>query len=132
MFVSPWAQSQEDEAYFCRTLDTLGDIVRDDVKLGTLYLLLVLATPGRAAPPQLRADPTLAAAQYELRLLLYRYLKHKHLQLPDTADLQYNSLLRLVSELEICKDIHVFGRIHKPPETADAEAIYLKPTYINL
>ena len=130
MFVSPWAQSQEDEAYFCRTLDTLGAIVRDDVKLGTLYLLLVLATPGRAAPPQLRADPTLAAAQYELRLLLYRYLKHKHLQLPDTADLQYNSLLRLVSELEICKDIHVFGRIHKPAQNADT--VYLMPTYINL
>ena len=132
MFVSPWAQSREDEAYFCRTLDTLGAIVRDDVKLGTLYLLLVLATPGRAAPPQLRADPTLAAAQYELRLLLYRYLKHKHLQLPDTADLQYNSLLRLVSELEICKDIHVFGRIHKPPQNTDADTIYLTPTYINL
>ena len=132
MFVSPWAKSQEDEAYFCRTLDTLGDIVRDDVKLGTLYLLLVLATPGRAAPPQLRADPTLAAAQYELRLLLYRYLKHKHLQLPDTADLQYNSLLRLVSELEICKDIHVFGRIHKPPHNADVDTIYLTPSYINL
>jgi len=46
MFPSPWAQSREDEEFFSNTLDTLGNIVKDDVKLGTIYTLLVLATPG--------------------------------------------------------------------------------------
>ena len=46
LFPSPWAQSREDEEFFSNTLDTLGNIVKDDVKLGTIYTLLVLATPG--------------------------------------------------------------------------------------
>ena len=46
IFKSPWAKKTEDEEFFYRTMETVGDIVRDDVKLGTLYITLVLATPG--------------------------------------------------------------------------------------
>lgn len=45
MFDSPWAKTTEDEVFFTNTLDTIGNIVRDDVKLGTLYLAITLLTP---------------------------------------------------------------------------------------
>jgi len=32
-----------------RTVETLGELVREDVKLGTLYIFLNLLTPGSAA-----------------------------------------------------------------------------------
>ena len=31
---------------FNHTMQTVGEIVKDDVKLGTLYATLILATPG--------------------------------------------------------------------------------------
>ena len=37
LFASPWAKKLSDEEFFSQTLDSLGNIVRDDVKLGTLY-----------------------------------------------------------------------------------------------
>ena len=36
----------QDELFLLSTLEQLGSIVKDDVKLGTLYVTLVLATPG--------------------------------------------------------------------------------------
>ena len=44
LFRSPWAKNLSNEEFFSQTLDTLGNIVRDDVKLGTLYMFLILAT----------------------------------------------------------------------------------------
>ena len=75
LFHSPWAKNQSDEEFFTQTLDTLGNIVRDDVKLGTLYMLLILATPGQSASENLKQSPLIESARYEVRLLLYRYLK---------------------------------------------------------
>jgi hypothetical protein len=46
IFNSPWAIHKSDEDLFNQTLKTVGEIVKDDVKLGTLYVTLVLATPG--------------------------------------------------------------------------------------
>ena len=46
-FTSPWAAKLEDEEFFSRTLETVGSIIKDDVKLGTLYCILLLATPGQ-------------------------------------------------------------------------------------
>ena len=114
LFHSPWAKNQSDEEFFSQTLDTLGNIVRDDVKLGTLYMLLILATPGQSASENLKQSPLIESARYEVRLLLYRYLKHKFPGLPDRAEEEFNSLLRLLSQLETCKNIHVHGRIHEP------------------
>merc|ERR1712013_848724 len=45
-FTSPWAAKFEDEVFFSRTIETVGSIIKDDVKLGTLYCTLLLATPG--------------------------------------------------------------------------------------
>ena len=45
IFKSPWARKLEDEEFFQHTLQTVGEIVKDDVKLGTIYIFLVLATP---------------------------------------------------------------------------------------
>ena len=46
MFDSPWANRPSDEDKFNHTMQTVGEIVKDDVKLGTLYVTLILATPG--------------------------------------------------------------------------------------
>ena len=46
LFASPWADTPEDELFYVSTLEKLGRIVQDDVKLGTLYIALILATPG--------------------------------------------------------------------------------------
>ena len=55
-FRSPWARKKEDEEYLSRTLSRLGEIVRDDVKLGTVYLTLVLATPPSEATEETKAS----------------------------------------------------------------------------
>ena len=114
LFRSPWAKNLSDEEFFSQTLDTLGNIVRDDLKLGTLYMFLILATPSESSPEDIKQSPLIESAQYEIRLLLYRYLKHKFPGLPDKAEEEFNCLLRLLSELETCKNIHVHGRIHNP------------------
>ena len=46
IFTSPWAVNKEAEAFFNETIIKLGDIVKDDIKLGTLYVTLILVTPG--------------------------------------------------------------------------------------
>ena len=53
-FTSPWAATPEDELFFISTLEKLGGIVQDDVKLGTLYITLILATPGAALSEKAR------------------------------------------------------------------------------
>ena len=58
-FKSPWARNKEDEEYLSRTLSRLGEIVKDDVKLGTLYLTLVLATPSTEATQETKVDETI-------------------------------------------------------------------------
>ena len=55
-FQSPWARKKEDEDYLSRTLTRLGEIVKDDVKLGTVYLTLVLATPPSEATEETKAS----------------------------------------------------------------------------
>merc|ERR1712183_5060 len=55
-FQSPWACNKEDEEYLSRTLRRLGEIVKDDVKLGTVYLTLVLATPSSQASQETKAS----------------------------------------------------------------------------
>ena len=47
IFRSPWAAQPCDEDMFNKTMEAVGDIVKDDVKLGTLYITLVLASPGK-------------------------------------------------------------------------------------
>ena len=37
-----------DSSFFLRTQEEVGGLVKDDVKLGTLYCTLILATPGAA------------------------------------------------------------------------------------
>ena len=46
MFTSPWALKREDEEFFMRTLDLVGSIVGQDIKLGTLFYTLNIVTPG--------------------------------------------------------------------------------------
>ena len=114
LFRSPWAKNLSNEEFFSQTLDTLGNIVRDDVKLGTLYMLLILATPGESSSEDIKQSPLIESARYEIRLLLFRYLKNKFPEVPERAEEEFNCLLRLLSQLETCKNIHVHGRIHKP------------------
>jgi hypothetical protein len=75
-------------------MQSVGDIVKDDVKLGTLYVTLVLATPGEEQSHQTKVfnvnnfnilittnsqtNPSLLQVQQEITLLIYRYLKTKY------------------------------------------------------
>ena len=86
MYKSPWARNKDDEEYFNDTLMTLGNLVKDDVKLGTLYTTLVLITPKDEKVIKLwkhilnsftQNNILLADTQNGMKLLLYRYLKHK-------------------------------------------------------
>ena len=88
----------------------LGSIVLDDVKLGTLFMILIMATPGTVLSIQAQvisfrlergilltllypqADPSLQKVQADISLLMYRYLKNK-LADPDEASRVTNSLL---------------------------------------
>ena len=63
LFASPWAKKLSDEEFFSQTLDSLGNIVRDDVKLGTLYMLLILATPGDSASQKIKQSPLIESAR---------------------------------------------------------------------
>ena len=93
-------------------MEAIGEIVKDDVKLGTLYVTLVLATPGEELSQEtkvrenwrrfenhaetfLQTNPDLAKVQQEITLLLYRYIKAKYKD-TDTAYQILNQLLRSV------------------------------------
>ena len=77
LFASPWAAKYEDEEFFSQTLETVGSIIKDDVKLGTLYCTLVLATPGINLSKAAQSDPSLLKVQREMTILIFRYLSHK-------------------------------------------------------
>ena len=91
-------------------MEAIGEIVKDDGKLGTLYVTLVLATPGEELSQETRVyqkcarverikiclfqtNPELLKVQQEITLLLYRYLKAKYKD-ADTAYQRLNQLLR--------------------------------------
>ena len=76
-FTSPWAAKFEDEVFFSRTIETVGSIIKDDVKLGTLYCTLLLATPGPNLSKASQTNPSLQKVQREMSILIYRYLAHK-------------------------------------------------------
>ena len=76
-FTSPWASTFEDEEFFTRTLETVGSLIKDDVKLGTLYCTLILATPGINLSKAAQTSHALQKVQQEMSILIYRYLAHK-------------------------------------------------------
>eukprot|EP00092_Neocalanus_flemingeri_P009419 GFUD01010133.1.p1 GENE.GFUD01010133.1~~GFUD01010133.1.p1 ORF type:complete len:492 (+),score=107.38 GFUD01010133.1:80-1555(+) len=115
IFKSPWAKHQSDEELFCQTMQTVGEIVKDDVNLGTLYITLVLATPGEGLSQEAKTNPSLLQVQQEITLLIYRYLKTKHND-ADMASHTLNLLLKLIGDLHTCRDIHLFGRAHQASE----------------
>jgi len=106
IFQSPWAARMEDEVLFSETVRELGSMVKDDIKLGTLYLFLVIFTPKDIN----QAHPQMLGVQKELSLLIFRYLKYKHKD-PETANFTTNALNRLVYALHECREIHLHRRI---------------------
>jgi len=109
IFESPWCQSQADEILFMETLHELGNEIKDDNKLGSLYLYFVLVIPAPDSK-HLQADPTLQKLQSNISLMMYRYLKQKH-KSEELASSKMNKLLRLIGKLHICRDIHLNRRI---------------------
>merc|ERR1711915_338264 len=105
IFKSPWARKKSDEEFFNETLISLGNLVKDDVKLGTLYSTLVMITPEEDDVN----NPVLAAVQNEVKLLLFRYLKHKYRD-PQQASLTHSHFLELIKKLRICRNITIHGR----------------------
>ena len=112
MFDSPWAKTTEDEVFFTNTLDTIGNIVRDDVKLGTLYLAITLLTPDGTISNDIKVvswicsknnvnkcknnqeNPHIQFAKQELSLLMFRYLKNKYPENELRSESEYYSLMR--------------------------------------
>jgi len=113
IFTTPWAVNYDEEMFFNKTVTLLGSIIQDDVKLGTLFMILVLATPGATLSNQAQADPSLQKVQSDISLLMYRYLKNK-LADPDQASRVTNSLMMLITDLHISRGIHLFRRIQLP------------------
>ena len=96
VFTAPWAENAEDEFFFKSTLELVGRLIGDDVKLGTLYAVLVLSTPGMNLSQTARVStnqkmsfefvciivlfqnfPSIKRVQKQLTLLIYRYLTNK-------------------------------------------------------
>lgn len=103
IYTSPWHRPQ-DELFLLSTLEQLGSIVKDDVKLGTLYVTLVLATPGAQLSDTAKADPSLCLVQQEMSLLIFRYLKQK-LGSSTEANTVTQALLKLIGDLHSSADI---------------------------
>jgi len=110
IFTTPWAVHYEDELFFNKTVTLLGDIIKDDVKLGTLFMILILSTPGSCLSAEARADPSLNRVQSDTSLLMYRYLKDK-LGNPEDASHVINCLLKLIPDLHESSNIHILRRI---------------------
>jgi len=111
LFTSPWAAREEDEEFFIATLEHLGSLIKDDIRLGALYCTLILATPGPCLSKAAQSDPALHRVQKEMTLLIFRYLSHK------MGDSHYaasttSTLTRLLTDLHICREIHLYGRLN--------------------
>jgi len=110
-FTSPWAAKFEDEVFFTRTIETVGSIIKDDIKLGTLYCTLLLATPGTNLSKAAQTNPALQKVQREMSILIYRYLSHKFGN-SHYASNTASALIKLLADLHICREIHLFGRLN--------------------
>eukprot|EP00092_Neocalanus_flemingeri_P036357 GFUD01039580.1.p1 GENE.GFUD01039580.1~~GFUD01039580.1.p1 ORF type:complete len:173 (+),score=26.98 GFUD01039580.1:103-621(+) len=96
----------QDGKFFLDTLKTTGKILKDDIKLGALYTILILSTPGANASDEAKTCKALIADQKSLGLLIFRYLKDS-LQDSNLASHTTNNLLRLIGDLHICRDIQM-------------------------
>jgi len=85
LYPKPWAKDADEENFFNKTLQTLGDIVKDDVKLGTIFSFLMMVSPSPDALLEIREHPSLINAQNSFQLLLFRYLHHKYEGDPNKA-----------------------------------------------
>ena len=94
-------------------MQTIGSIVKDDVKLGTMYATLLLAIPNEVLFPDvkvvcsdlllsnerltklllLQKNEHLLIIQNEVSLLIFRYLKNKYKD-PILAENTLNTMLR--------------------------------------
>ena len=88
------SKDPDEEIFFNNTLKTLGDIVQDDVKLGTIFTFLVILSPSPDSIVEIREHPSILIAQNNFQLLLFRYLHNKYEGNPTKADEDYNMLLR--------------------------------------
>ena len=113
IFDSPWAKNKADEDFFEHVMQTIGSIVKDDVKLGTMYATLLLAIPNEVLFPDvkvvcsdlllsnerltklllLQKNEHLLIIQNEVSLLIFRYLKNKYKD-PILAENTLNTMLR--------------------------------------
>jgi len=109
-FISPWAVKYDDEVFFLSTLKSVAAILKDDVHLRGIYFTLILSTPGAVLSEITKTDPLLQKLQDDLRLLLYRYLENKYGNYDQAVDTT-NKLLRLLTDLHLCRDIFLFGRL---------------------
>lgn len=110
-FTSPWAAKFEDEVFFSRTTEAVGNIIKDDINLGTLYCTLLLATPGMNLSRAAQTNPALQKVQREMSVLIYRYLTQKCGN-SSFASATTTALIKLLADLHICREIHLFGRLN--------------------
>ena len=89
-----WTKDADEEMFINKTLTTLGDIVKDDAKLGTIFSFLVIVSPSSDVLLEIREHPSILKAQNNLQLLLFRFLHNKYEENPTKADWDYTMLLR--------------------------------------
>jgi len=105
-FVSPWAATWEDEVKFSTTMLKIGSLIKSDIKLSTLYYLLIAFTPSNDSV--YKNDRAIIKIQNEIFFLIFRYLKSKH---GEKGCETFNQLNSLLGELHECRDITVNRRI---------------------
>jgi len=105
-FISPWAQTWEEEVFFETSVKTLIQLLRGDMKTSLLFQLVILASNSFGS---LNIDNGIKGVQAELGTFLYRYLVSK--QEGEDAAEQVHSLMGMVGKLHRCGHILTNRRI---------------------
>jgi len=95
----------QDDIFFFRTLETVGGLIKDDLKMGAIFSTLILATPASYLSHSSKSNFSLKQVQNEISLLLFRYLRDKVGE-ADSASSITSRLLMLIGDLQICKVIN--------------------------
>jgi len=106
IFDSPWAQSEEYEIFFEKTISDLSKLLKDDYKLCVIYtLLLISSTP----PGSKRPCKEVSEIQGDMAQLMYRYLTSQMNK--EEASQKAYSLVGHLNKLYRCGDIFMNHRI---------------------
>jgi len=105
-FISPWAQTWEEEVFFETTVKTLSNLIRGDMKASLIFQLFLFVSKSA----ETKNDAVLIKKiQDNLSSMLYRYLTSRHHR--DEAAEQVHNFIGMVTKLHRCGHILTNRRI---------------------